>query len=127
MVIDTQECTVSYANAAHPYGLMIGSGEDIIGLEKGCLPLGIFGYFMPEKEVIPYKCDTNIFLYSDGIYELLLESGLDMEYIIHYVIYYGSQVLSAATTLDKLAALIEVIPRQDDISLVYLKLSKEKT
>lgn len=50
-----------------------------------------------------------------------------MEDIIHYVIYYGSQVLSAATTLDKLSALIEVIPRQDDISLVYLKLIKEKT
>lgn len=122
LVVDTNKRTVSYVNAGHPYGVMMEGTNDVVYLDKGCIPLGIFEDLNPESDVLSYRQGVNLMLYSDGIFELLRQNNLDPEYIINYVKYYSMSLPDKPVPLNKLAAMIQFFPRTDDVSLIYLQL-----
>jgi len=128
MMIDSLSMKIKYVNAGNPYVAYINKNQDIQWLERGCLPLGIFDDFKIEYGQENYSEDTQILLYSDGIYELLNQKSLSLEYMINYVRLYGNMDVAGTIMLDKLYRLIEQIPRNDDVSLVYIDFSaKHKT
>lgn len=122
MYIDTINRKISYVNAGHPYVALIDNEQDITWLDKGCIPLGIFDELTPEEETHPYEPGNRALLYSDGIYDLLQQQNLNIEYMMNYLRFYCGMAIGNGTTLDKLYRLIEQLPRFDDVSLVYIEL-----
>jgi sigma-B regulation protein RsbU (phosphoserine phosphatase) len=67
LVIDTKRKQIEYTNAGHPAGLLVSEDGEIIELDKGGLAIGSPFSVPFEKEVIPYRKRTRLFLYTDGI------------------------------------------------------------
>lgn len=64
-----KEGKFKYVNAGHNPGYYFDKDKNMIHLDKGGLPLGMFNSVKYEKETIDIKSGETIVLYSDGIPE----------------------------------------------------------
>ncbi|WP_396953745.1 PP2C family protein-serine/threonine phosphatase [Neobacillus mesonae] len=69
-VLDTEAQTIEYVNAGHPAGIAIVDDEVKL-LTSGSCALGFFDEIEMVKEVIPYRDEARILLYTDGVSEWL--------------------------------------------------------
>lgn len=125
LLVDTEKKRIKYINAAHPCGIVMDKDQNMVKMDKGGIPLGIFEDFQYEMGEIIIEKNSSIFLYTDGIFEILKENGLDIDYLINYVKYYGVQDIGTKATLDKMGALVEILPRTDDVSMIYMEINGE--
>lgn len=74
LVIDTEKNEIEYINAGHPPGLMLTNQTEIVTLEHGGPPIGVFSEITFSKYKISYTPNSKILLYTDGIFEFLEET-----------------------------------------------------
>jgi len=122
MTVNTRERTLEYVNAGQPSSAFIGQDGKTRWLDKGCLPLGVFGEMTVLPEKIGYVGKSSIFLYTDGLFELFKKNTISIEYLLNYTKVYGKSTESGFVVVEKLFSLIEQLPREDDVSLVYVEL-----
>lgn len=73
-IIDSNEKTMEYVVASHPYPLLLRENS-ITQLNEGCPLLGILDNIHIKPGHIKLKEHDRLILCSDGIYEIPLESG----------------------------------------------------
>ncbi len=73
-LLDIQEGNLTYVNAGHNYPLLF-RGNQVIPLESGGVPLGLFCDSSYREEVIPVQPGDLLVIYSDGYVELVDDSG----------------------------------------------------
>jgi sigma-B regulation protein RsbU (phosphoserine phosphatase) len=73
--VDSAARTLTYANAGHPAGLMVGSSGRRL-LSRGGLPVGLFPETAYESEVVSVEPGDLAVIVSDGITESIDEDGV---------------------------------------------------
>ena len=71
MIIDTKEQKILWANAGHPYPLLIDNHNNWIGLEFTTSALTKNSKMELKYKEIDYKKESKIFSYTDGLAEFL--------------------------------------------------------
>jgi sigma-B regulation protein RsbU (phosphoserine phosphatase) len=81
VVVDTEHKQIRYVNAGHPTGLLFsGNDSEIIELNKGPLPVGLFSTIQHVEEIISYKDTARILMFTDGLIGMShrsLKAGID--------------------------------------------------
>lgn len=77
LIIDTKEKTVEYVNAGHPPGFAFIDGEKTVSLSTSVCAVGFFPEIETKKEIIHYKDNIQLLLYTDGVMEAIEESGIE--------------------------------------------------
>ena len=70
--------TITYANAGHPPALLLTGANGTTPLVKtaaGGSVLGIMPEIQTPETTIPFAANSELFLFTDGIYELLDPNG----------------------------------------------------
>jgi sigma-B regulation protein RsbU (phosphoserine phosphatase) len=70
--------TVTYANAGHPPALLLNRGGGALRLERtapGGPVLGVFPEIHVPETTVPFPPESEIYLFTDGLYELLDPKG----------------------------------------------------
>ncbi|WP_010272811.1 SpoIIE family protein phosphatase [Paenibacillus senegalensis] len=75
MVVDTKNKTVEYVNAGHPPAFLFHDGDQLEMMDKGSCAVGLFEKIEIKKARIQYKHDAQIFLFTDGLLEMLEEES----------------------------------------------------
>lgn len=75
MVVDTKNRTVEYVNAGHPPAVFFHDGDRMELMDQGCCAVGFFEKIDIKKATITYEKDAHIFLFTDGLIEVLEEDG----------------------------------------------------
>ena len=122
MIIDTYENTIDYVNAAHQPLALLEDGKKIRWMDQGCQPIGIFKSIEVLSEKISYAGETHIFMYSDGLFEVLKEHNLDIEYLLDSISKQDQNANSPDAIIKKYLSQLEALKRTDDVSLVLVKL-----
>jgi sigma-B regulation protein RsbU (phosphoserine phosphatase) len=73
-VYNTDEHTIKYAGGAHPPAI-IKRGNDIINLESQNFLIGGIPNFQFTEDVITIDSQTELFIFSDGAYEIMKPDG----------------------------------------------------
>ncbi|WP_110926594.1 fused response regulator/phosphatase [Bacillus massiliglaciei] len=71
LIIDTNKKTVEYVNAGHPPGYARLDDGQMIEMDKGCTPVGLFPEMKISKSIIEYQNNIQILLFTDGVMEAL--------------------------------------------------------
>lgn len=121
MIIDLKKHYFDYINAGHPYGAYIVDNDEVIWLKEGCIPLGIFDSIEVTSTRVPIYSNSKLFLYSDGIYELLHNQQIDIHYVLQYIKIYGDIEKDGQGLLRKVKGFIEQSKRNDDVSMIYME------
>ncbi|GIP34074.1 SpoIIE family protein phosphatase [Paenibacillus sp. J2TS4] len=77
MVVDTRNKQIEYVNAGHPPAVVFHDGDQISKMDRGSCAVGFFDKIEIEKSVIRYKDTARIFMFTDGLMEVLEEEGMD--------------------------------------------------
>ncbi len=125
LVLDTEKQTIEYVNAGHPAGIALVDDEVCL-MSEGCCPLGFFEDIEVTKGIIPYKQDTRILLFTDGVSEWLEEEYEDA--ITKLLSYIQEQGLdNPADILQQLQPSLELLNAQkDDMCLVMISTNDAK-
>jgi len=75
-ILDPVGHRLSYCNAGHEPGLLLGSGEEARRLSAGGVILGIMEEFPFEVESVPLEPGAVVVIYSDGISEATDPAGV---------------------------------------------------
>lgn len=81
VMIDTEQQIIEYVNAGHPPALAI-TASSIELMQEGCLPLGLTPQLTIQKGHFPYKEETVLLLYTDGLPAAI---GSDLSAGIEYI------------------------------------------
>ncbi len=121
-VIDTQENTLCYSIAGHLPLPILTSGGDARYLEGKGMPVGLFPKAKYEQQTISLPDKFSLFLYSDGILELLKAKTLQEkeQQLIKFCHFDGVGVTAEEAVERFRIANIEELP--DDVAL--LRVSK---
>lgn len=77
LVVDTRLKRVDYVNAGHPPALFFQDSGEIMTLDQGCCPVGLFDRIEDmEPRSFPYEGEGHLVMYTDGLLELI-EGGHD--------------------------------------------------
>lgn len=123
MLIDEPAQTIEYINAGHPPVVLLEGVSDPKWLEIGCPPIGIYKRIPIETGQLSLTEDTQLLLYSDGIYDLFREFNIDMTYFLHFSKFYSPLKIDEIKLIDKIGSFVDQMPHKDDISLVYVELN----
>jgi sigma-B regulation protein RsbU (phosphoserine phosphatase) len=74
-VIDLKSGTLTWAGGGHPPALLVRAGGEIAELESQGTPTGMIPDVPFSQDVVRIGTGDRLFIYSDGIVELLLPSG----------------------------------------------------
>lgn len=77
LLIDTKQKKLSYANAGHPAGLVLQQGKQVISLEPGGVPIGLFSDVPVTKCHISLEGSLRIFLFTDGLIDAISQNYED--------------------------------------------------
>jgi serine phosphatase RsbU (regulator of sigma subunit) len=125
-------CTVTMANAGHPYPLFYNAEEDAVEemLPSADMPytgpVGLSGFGVEYAEMsFTMKKGDILFLYTDGITEMQNKEGRDfgidpIKGILGKNCQDGAEEI-ARKLMEKLNNFIGITPRVDDISVIILK------
>ncbi len=69
MILDLENNTIHYTNAGHNQPFLCKSNGNILYLDKGGIPIGIFPKAVYETEILNFETGDIVVLYSDGITE----------------------------------------------------------
>lgn len=121
MVIDVGKQTIEYVNAGHPTPLVFSENGSTVELSEGTVPLGIMKEISIQKVTIPFTKNTDIVLYTDGIFEILPSSQLKSSQKIDRL------YLDSGRSLDQLKENIDIYIKKhntlpDDICLIFIEL-----
>lgn len=121
IIVDVLNKTIEYVNAGHPPVYLLEKSKDIKLLDKGCIPIGILNDIEIESEIIHYTETSCIFMYSDGLKDLVRDNNITFEYILSLI---DVNNINSSFTLpiEKFLDRIKLISRPDDISVVTLEL-----
>lgn len=121
IIVDVLNKTIEYVNAGHPPVYLLEKSKDIKLLDKGCIPIGILNDIEIENEIIHYTETSCIFMYSDGLKDLVRDNNITFEYILSLI---DVNNINSSFTLpiEKFLDRIKLISRPDDISVVTLEL-----
>lgn len=83
LVVDTRMKRVDYVNAGHPPALFFQHNGDIMTLDQGCCPVGLFDRIEHmEPRSFHYEGNAHIAMYTDGILDLVEGTHEDkLEYL----------------------------------------------
>lgn len=74
-VIDLTAGTLTWAGGGHPPALLVRAGGEVQELESQGTPTGMIPDVPFSQDVVRVRTGDRLFIYSDGIVELLLPSG----------------------------------------------------
>lgn len=69
VIVDTENHTITYANAGHPPGLIVEENGSVIHLDSTGHPVGMFPELEIEAKTIPCPSSYRLALYTDGLFE----------------------------------------------------------
>ncbi|GIP24408.1 MULTISPECIES: PP2C family protein-serine/threonine phosphatase [Paenibacillus] len=69
LVVDTKFKRIDYVNAGHPPGMLYTDEGELILLDTGCPPVGLFDKIEAQTHSISYEGEGHIVLYTDGLME----------------------------------------------------------
>ncbi len=129
---DDGSCTVTMANAGHPYPLFfsVQDGEAVEMLPSADMPytgpVGLTGFTVDYSEMsFPMKKGDILFLYTDGITEMMnrekVSFGIDPIKKILEKYHTSSAEEITKKLMEKMEAFIKDTPRIDDVSVIILK------
>ncbi|HEY9062937.1 MAG TPA: fused response regulator/phosphatase [Pseudobacteroides sp.] len=121
IIVDVLNKTIDYVNAGHPPVYLLEKSKEIKLLDKGCIPIGIMDDIEIENEIIRYTETSCIFMYSDGLKDLVRDNNITFEYILSLI---DINNINSSFTLpiEKFLDRIKQMSRPDDISVVTLEL-----
>lgn len=127
-LFDAGQKSLRYTNAGHNHPLLLNPQGEHIALDVGGIVLGALPQFPYEEGKITFSPGQILVLYSDGITETVNEDDdqFGEERLIQTVREHAD--LSAAELseriLDRVRTFASTAPRQDDMTLVILKILK---
>ncbi|MGN7382166.1 PP2C family protein-serine/threonine phosphatase [Paenibacillus sp. SAFN-117] len=77
MVIDTKNKQIEYVNAGHPPAVVFRDSGQVTMMDRGCCAVGFFEKIDIRKSVIRYEEQARIFMFTDGLAEVLDTEGTD--------------------------------------------------
>jgi sigma-B regulation protein RsbU (phosphoserine phosphatase) len=120
LIIDVLNKTIEYVNAGHPPVFLLEKSKDMKPLDKGCIPIGILDDIEVVNEIVKYNETSCIFMYSDGLIDLIKDNNIPFEYIMSLIDI--NSINSITLPVESFLDQIKLIPRPDDISVVILEL-----
>lgn len=79
LVIDTEDKTVEYVNAGHPFGYALVDEKTVVPLSGGSCAVGFFDEIEVQKQIIEYNKDVQIILFTDGVLEAMGSCEIESE------------------------------------------------
>ncbi|MFT9846806.1 PP2C family protein-serine/threonine phosphatase [Aneurinibacillus sp. REN35] len=120
MIIDTEKRRIEYTNAGHPPAFLKHGDGSIQKLRKGCCPVGIIMDMPVEKEVLSFKKNTEILLYTDGLFNLFGSPEHTYRYIEEQMT--SRSQISLQERLAKRIKTEEGVECSDDICIISIQL-----
>ena len=85
LVIDTDNKTVEYVNAGHPYGYMLVDDKEVVPLDQGGCAVGFFDDMEINKSTVSFDKEVQIILYTDGVLEAMGPDEIEADKKIHAI------------------------------------------
>ncbi|MGH2405535.1 MAG: SpoIIE family protein phosphatase [bacterium] len=119
--LDPETGRLEYSNAGHPPPLLARCSGEIIPLEAGGVPLGIFPDVAFEQQSIVLEPGDTLVLYTDGIREAMREDGEEFGESRLVDCLTGNLDSSAADLGERIESALEAFVPTDDRTLVIVK------
>lgn len=119
--LDPASGRLEYSNAGHPPPLLARRSGEILRLDAGGLPIGIFADAPFEQQSLDLEPGDTLVLYTDGIREALREDGEEFGESRLVDCLTGSPDLSAAELGERIDSALETFLPTDDRTLVIVK------
>lgn len=103
---------ICFAGAGHPPCLLKSGGSQVYQLTSKAIPLGIKKNITFEEEALLYQPEDLLFLYSDGLFDIISEQKLK-EMLLW---------MDRRKFYHRLTDLVKTVKPQDDISFLILNL-----
>lgn len=129
---DPVSCEFVYANAGHNLPVILRADSEIVkltnikGVMLGGLPLQVY-----SEEQIYLKNEDLVFFYTDGVVEAQNRLGtmFKLERLVQLLVSHRHRQAAdiESAVVNKINEFTEGLPQKDDITMVILKVGKEKT
>ena len=119
--LDPETGRLEYSNAGHPPPLVARQSGEVISLEAGGLPIGIFPEVAFEQQRIALEPGDTLVLYTDGIREAIGEDGEEFGESRLIECLAGSPECSAGELGERIESALRGFHLTDDRTLVIVK------
>ena len=119
--LDPDSGRLEYANAGHPPPLVARRSGEMVRLEAGGLPLGIFSDAAFEPRAVTLQRGDVLLLYTDGIREAMRESGEEFGESRLIECLTGGPECTAAELGERIESALRGFHLTDDRTLVIVK------
>lgn len=119
--LDPETGRLEYSNAGHPPPLVARRSGEVLRLDAGGLPIGIFPDAAFEQRAITLQPGDTLLLYTDGIHEAMRANGEEFgeSHLIECLT--GSPECSAAELGERIESALRGFHLTDDRTLVIVK------